>query len=180
MTSICPVARVSNPCRVVSVAHFGTGWKPVLQGAILCLTLLLVGCSTSNNSMLNATNLRCEYKTNPLGIDKAHPRFDWQLTSDKTELRDQKQSAYQLLVASSEESLNQNRGDLWDSGVVKSDETTQINYDGKPLTSEQRAYWKVRVWDGNGAESGWSKPALFSIGLVCQSDWKAQWIGYDA
>src|SRR5262249_49951597 len=125
------------------------------------------------------TNLRCEYKTNPLGIDQTKPRFDWQL-SPNSDARDQKQTAYQILVASSEDGLKKNEGDLWDTGKLQSDQTTQIAYDGKPLTSEQRAWWKVRTWNEHGEASAWSKPAMFSIGLLNASDWKAKWIGYDA
>src|SRR5438552_13925311 len=135
------VARVFNPCRSARAAQSGTGYKPVLQAILLC-SFLMSGCTTSSLFMLSPAHLRCEYKINPLGIDKEHPRFDWRLSSDQPDVRDQKQTAYQLLVASSEENLKQNHGDLWDSGIVKSDETAQIVYVGKSLASEQRAYWK--------------------------------------
>ena len=48
-------------------------------------------------------HLRCEYLENPLGIDKASPRLSWQ--SDNVE-RDWRQSAYEILVASSAELLH--------------------------------------------------------------------------
>ena len=147
---------------------------------MLLAALLLAGCASQSHSMLSPQNLRCEYKTNPLGIDKESPRFDWKVISDKPDVRDQKQTAYQILVASSEENLAKDHGDLWDSSVVKSDETAQINYAGAALGSEQRACWKVRVWDGEGKVSDWTKPAMFSMGLLKPGDWKANWIGYDA
>jgi len=90
------------------------------------------------------------------------------------------QTAYQLLVASSQELLNKNQGDLWDSGQVTSAESVNIPYNGKPPESAQTCLWKVRVWDGEGRVSSWSEPARFTMGLLKPSDWKAKWIGYDA
>src|SRR5207302_1044683 len=125
---------------------------------------------------LTATKLRCEYLVNPLGIDVKEPRLSWLVESPG---RGQKQTAYQVLVAGEEEALKADKGDLWDSGKVASDETTAVVYAGAPLGSHQRCYWKVKVWDRDGKPSGWSEPALWSMGLLAPSDWKAQWIGYD-
>jgi len=89
-------------------------------------------------------NLRCEYLVNPLGIDAAKPRLSWIMTSSR---RGEKQTAYQILVASSPKLLANDKGDLWDSGKVASDESAQIVYAGAPLVSRQSCFWKVRVWD---------------------------------
>ena len=53
--------------------------------------------------------LRCEYLANPLGIDVRNPRLSWILES---EARNQRQTAYQILIASSEDLLQNNEGDL--------------------------------------------------------------------
>jgi hypothetical protein len=57
-------------------------------------------------------HLRCEYRENPLGIESAQPRLSWWLRSD---VRGQRQAAYQVLVASSPDVLARGEGDLWDS-----------------------------------------------------------------
>src|SRR5690349_18598004 len=88
-------------------------------------------------------NLRCEYAVNPLGVDSPTPRLFWTVESPE---RGQKQTAYQILVASSPDRLRQDQGDLWDSGKVASAETIQIPYAGQPLKSSQAVFWKVRVW----------------------------------
>jgi alpha-L-rhamnosidase len=121
-------------------------------------------------------NLQCEYRFNPRGIDVGQPRLIWQIKSDE---RNQAQAAYQILVASSQEHLQRNEGDLWDSGRVFSDETVNIAYSGKPLTSGVQCFWKVRIWDTKGRVSAWSAPAVWSMGLLEQGDWRGQWIGLD-
>ena len=125
---------------------------------------------------LAPVHLRCEYRVDPLGIDAAQPRLSWIVTSQE---RGQKQTAYEVQVASSEAGIKVGQPDLWDSGQVQSAETTAIVYAGKPLASNQRCYWNVRVWDKDGKPSDWSAPATFSVGLLNPSDWKAEWIGYD-
>ncbi|MCX6923627.1 MAG: glycoside hydrolase family 78 protein [Verrucomicrobia bacterium] len=87
--------------------------------------------------------LRCEYLVDPLGIDEASPRLSWTVESGE---RGQRQTAYRLLVASSEKLLHQDRGDLWDAGKVAGDETICVAYWGTPLHSHQRCFWKVKVY----------------------------------
>jgi alpha-L-rhamnosidase len=121
---------------------------------------------------LAVQRLRTEYRANPIGIDVVKPRFDWLLASDR---RDQRQTAYQILVASTAEGLAADLGDLWDSGKVQSDRTSQLVYGGKPLQSRQRAWWKVRAWDRDGAPTPWSAPAFWELGLA-RADLQARWI----
>ena len=108
-----------------------------------------------------------------MGIDLAHPRLFWKLES---QARNQRQSAYQILVASSAELLAKNEGDLWDSRKVASEETLRIAYAGKELKSSQQVFWKARVWDRAGKPSAWSEPATWTMGLLADADWQAQWV----
>ena len=127
--------------------------------------------------LLCAVGLRCEYNLNPLGIDTPRPRLSWIVQSDE---RGQRQTAYRVLVASSPEVLAQDRGDLWDSGRVASDCSVQVEYAGRPLRCEERCYWKVRLWDKDGKASRWSSPAEWTMGLLREQDWKAEWIAASA
>jgi alpha-L-rhamnosidase len=122
-------------------------------------------------------DLRCEYLRDPEGIDVAAPRLSWILTSER---RGDIQSAYQVLVASTPQGLAGGIGDLWDSGRIDSGDSVHVPYRGQPLGSLRACFWKVRVWDGRGAASGWSPPARWSTGLLRPLDWKAKWIGREA
>ena len=117
--------------------------------------------------------LRCEYRTNPLGIDEGVPRLSWALESEG---RSQAQSAYRVLVARSEEDLEAEENLLWDSGRVESNRSVGVEYEGETLRSGSRCVWKVRVWDGEGNPSPYSGPAVFEIGLLKGSDWEGAWI----
>ena len=149
--------------------------KHLLTTIVVGVLFSPVGILPVAGSVMPA-NLRCEYHSNPLGIDVVQPRLFWQMQSDE---RDQMQTAYQILVASSENTLQKNEGDLWNSGKVVGDETINIIYSGKPLKSGAQCFWKVKIWDKTGKASDWSAPAKWSIGLLEQTDWQGQWIGLD-
>ena len=120
--------------------------------------------------------LTCEYGTNPLGIDATQPRLGWLLESNQ---RGDMQSAYQILVAGSEESLKADRGDKWDIGKVTSGNSVNVAYSGSALASGETCWWKVRVWDGDDHPSAYSQPAKFEMGLLDKGDWEGEWIGAD-
>jgi len=120
-----------------------------------------------------ATALHVESRTNPTGLDELHPALSWMMTSER---RGEVQTAYQVLVASTPELLASDKGDLWDSGKFASAETTHVEYAGQTLTTRERCFWKVRIWDRDGKPSAWSQPAVWTMGLLNPADWKAQWI----
>lgn len=130
-------------------------------------------------SSIHPVQLSCEYLTDPTGLDVTHPRLSWKLSANDKTAFGQKQSAYRILVGSSIEALNRNRGDLWDSDWVLSDDMQLIGYRGSLLVSDQTYYWKVAVKDENGNESDFSEIAEWSTGLFEQEEWTAQWIGTD-
>ncbi len=128
---------------------------------------------------LRPADLRCEYLANPQGIDVVRPRLSWKLRPTDPAARGERQSAYRLQVASSRGALLSGKRDLWDTGKIASDQSILIEYAGKPLASRIRAWWRVRVWDGNRVRSDWSEPAQWSMGLLRPDDWRAKWIGLD-
>ena len=126
---------------------------------------------------MQVDGLLCEYAQNPIGIDAPQPRLSWKLDHLA---RDQKQSAYRVLVASSLEKLEAGEGDKWDSGKVPSDRSSHVMYEGDPLQSREACYWKVQVWDSQDRASAWSQPASFEMGLLAPEDWPVRWFGIEA
>ena len=103
-----------------------------MRNTLIVLTALLLAplsCIPAA-SAANLTDLRCEYLADPLGIDVGKPRLRWVIESAR---RGERQTAYQILVASTPELLAKNQGDLWDSGKVASDQSAHEAYAGKPL-----------------------------------------------
>jgi alpha-L-rhamnosidase len=137
-------------------------------GLVLGALFILQGAAQA----IGILDLRCEQLENPLGLDAPRPRLSWKLDSNQ---RGQKQTAYEIIVATSARNLRPGRADLWDSGKVVSEDTTEIYYSGAPFGSRQACYWMVRAWDKNGRVFE-SKPARWEMGLLHPSDWQAQWI----
>ena len=147
-----------------------------LKYAITILALLIYGETFAQNP-ITITNLKCDSKTNPLGIGVNNPHLSWEIKStDKNIL----QSAYQILVSDSPDKLKINTGNIWDSKLIKSDQSIQVEYTGTPLGSEKKYFWKVKVLDQSGKASAWSPVSSWQMGLLSPKDWdKAKWISYD-
>ena len=125
--------------------------------------------------MLGApVRLRCEYLTNPLGIDELRPRLSWWVVDERPA---EIQTAYHILASSDRDKLQANDADLWDSGKVESGQVHGIEYAGVPLGSSMSVWWKVRTFDSDGLPSRWSDAALFETGLIDDKDWRAVWVG---
>ncbi|NRD23060.1 family 78 glycoside hydrolase catalytic domain [Winogradskyella litoriviva] len=131
--------------------------------------------SCDSQSKVSLTDLTCEYRSNPLGIDNTSPRLSWRLV-DNNKTRGQKQTAYQILVTCNLENLESNTGDVWDSGKVETNQSVNNTFLGNELESAKQYFWKVKVWDKDGIASKWSDYGIFSMGLLKQSDWKGDWI----
>ena len=156
-----------------------------------CLLLLLAAAHTPAEAQgLRTINPRVEYLDNPAGIDVPDPRFSWALESN---VRGAAQSAYQIVLAGSLEELRPEMpqaaaggpapdrhtrdGVLWNSGKVASERSINIVYDGPPLESSRRYYWKVRAWDEKDGPGPWSATATFIMGILNPEEWAAEWIG---
>jgi len=136
-----------------------------MQKIFYCnIIFLLIGFAA--HSQVKVEGLLTENLVNPVGIDRASPRFSWQMTSDK---RNTTQQAYEIKVSS-------DNAVIWESNKVTSDNSVHVPYEGKPVQSGKKYTWQVRVWDNYGKRSDWSKPAFFQMGLLNKNEWKAKWI----
>ena len=112
--------------------------------------------------------LRVENLEKPMGIDTDQPRFSWNILSDKQDVR---QTAYQIIVTT-------DKGEVWNSGRVDSDQQLWVPYGGLSLKSNTHCTWKVKVWTTAG-ETAWSSEKHFSIGLLDEGKWSGYWIGLE-
>lgn len=147
--------------------------KPLLLFHLLCCAVPVLWAQ----SPLRPTHLQIEYMDEPMGLDRATPRFSWFLEEQQEELFNQQQSAYRILVASSKRDLRADKGTLWDTDWVTGPEMNQIEYQGSPLLSDQRYYWKVKIRDQDQQESDWSDLSTWTTGLLHDNEWRAKWIG---
>lgn len=138
------------------------------------LIILILPAIVHAATPLRPERLRCEYLDNPIGLDEPLPRLSWLLHATG---RGARQTAFQIIVASSIERLHADQGDLWDTGKVASSETVALIYRGRPLRSGQRVWWKVRVWDQDDRASAWSSDALWEMALLSADEWHGTWIG---
>lgn len=147
---------------------------PVKGGFVLGLffvVLFLAKAAGAQGDPPAPAGLKCEYLTDPLGVDVRAPRFFW---APDHAARGQAQSAFQVLVSTSPECV---KGDMWDSGKTSSPDFTQVVYRGKPLAGDRSYFWKVRWWDKDGQASPYSAVARFDTGLFGPEDWRGKWVG---
>lgn len=141
--------------------------------SLFLFLLVFSGCEPQKITP-EAVDLRCEYLSDPLGMDVAKPRLSWKM---KKPINGVRQTAYRILVASGDELLSNDAPDLWDSGKIEADQSIQICYEGKPLTSGMKVSWKVQIWDEEKTASAWSETAHWEMALLTAGDWQAKWIG---
>ncbi len=149
-----------------------TQFKFNLLAVMLSATLIVSAINPKAPS-----NLSCFDKNNPVGV-ASQPYFGW-LINDKD--NNEVQTAYQIIVASSIEKINQNTGDVWDSGKLLSDNQNYNYAENIPLIPAAGYYWKVRTWDKDNQVSPYSATAQFTTGLFDNVDWQgAKWIKRDS
>ena len=144
---------------------------------IILLSLVSLTMTSANKKktlQINVTDLRTERLVNPMSIDTPTPRLGWRI---ETNTNDVKQTCYHLIVSSTPEKAQAFDGDLWES-IVDTDQSQWISYQGKPLRSNTRCYWRVKVSTNKG-DSDWSDVAMWNVGLLYEADWQGRWIGLD-
>lgn len=140
---------------------------------LAALSALLLSCGKAG---ISPAGLRCEYAVDPVVVPSSSPRLSWINEATDADARDECQSAYRILAATSPALLEEGKADLWDSGKQPSGESHLVAYGGltpEPMTT---CYWKVMTWDGSDRASGWSAPASWGTGPE-EGGWDAGWIG---
>ncbi|MDD4778077.1 MAG: family 78 glycoside hydrolase catalytic domain [Fermentimonas sp.] len=140
---------------------------------LIVLSVFIIGLTACENKGVELTSFKVEMQENPVGVGTTAPRFSWQITSLKPDL---KQQSYQIQVARSVKDLTNEENLIWDSGILADDNSILIPYEGEELKSREKYYWRLKVTSNQG-ETGWSKINNWSMAFLNESDWKANWIG---
>ena len=120
-------ARCASTASFLKYVGFANGARAHRNLAWLAIVILLVLSSgpasvqaDAEQANIQPQRLQCEFRTDPQGIDATQPRLNWVLecAESKTEIRGVKPTAYEVLVSSSLKLLNEDKGDLWNSGKV--------------------------------------------------------------
>ncbi len=135
--------------------------------------LVLLCVAAQANAAVVVRNLQVEYRSTPLGIDVAQPRFGWQMAATAGE-RDVAQTAYQVQVREPDGNV------VWDTGRVEGSASVGIKYAGAPLKAATRYTWTVAAWNQAGARltaSSWFETGLMDPSPESSAWGGARWIG---
>jgi alpha-L-rhamnosidase len=138
---------------------------------IISLLLLLFAASCSVQTNCIPVELRCEYLSQPLGIDAAHPRLSWKLQDARAGAM---QTAYQVIVGTDSIAVSKGTGNYWQTGQVES-ASQLVTYQGQPLQPFTRYYYSVQVWDKDDHASRLAT-GHFETGMMNNANWKGTWI----
>lgn len=109
----------------------------------------------------SATRLRTNSRIAPLGIDTSAPTFSWNWSTEA--------DSYRVQVAETEDFSET----VWDSRPVLNARPFGVHYEGKPLRSRRRYWWRVSDTHGEA----WSEPAWFETAFLAPDVPTAEWIG---
>lgn len=116
----------------------------------------------SNEYRAAPTDLTVELIREPgtdVKIFDLKPEFGWTVP-----LGSKFQGAYQILVASNKVDIDNNNGDVWDSGRVASTKSTDVEYGGNDLEIGKTYYWKVRIWEQENRLVDYAEAQKFTVG----------------
>ena len=131
---------------------------------ILICSILFVSCKSKYNGAIEKSSpigLSIEYIRQPqdILIIDLKPEFSWELLNNAIQ-----QLSYRVLVASSKIVLENDNGDVWDSGKVDSNNSINVEFNGTPLEVGNTYFWKVKIWDINQIETQFSEIQSFKTG----------------
>lgn len=104
---------------------------------------------------LAPVGLRADGQASDALTDAAHPSFAWTVRDTG---RAEAQTAYELRVAPARNGGKPAAGASWDSGRVRSADSTAVSYAGPALAADRTYTWTVRTWNKEGAASPGRRP----------------------
>jgi len=146
--------------------------KLILLFIMLCAVSFIAQCERQPGA---PGGLICELLRAPerAVITDPQPEFGWIVNDTR---RGARQTACQILVASTPDLLEADRGDLWDSGKMISARSINLEYRGHDLQTDHEYWWKVRTWDRFDRVSNYSDPQRFQMGRLQWMPERSNWV----
>ena len=142
--------------RVINIRNILRTAGPVLSALILAGCMIMPGNHQPRGLMVDLLSSPEEAViTNPV------PLFSWMIDDERHGAR---QTAWQVMVASSEKIILREEADMWNSGRNRSDRSVNVPFGGEPLEPFKTYWWRVRIWDKDGRAGRWSRPQSFNTG----------------
>ncbi|MHB8812438.1 MAG: family 78 glycoside hydrolase catalytic domain [Steroidobacteraceae bacterium] len=161
--------------RLLKLLAAGASFGPVLARGVAAAGNQRQNHGNDHGCDIRPQELRIEWRAAPMGLDTRRARFTWTLAADPHP-RGVRQSACQVIIASSEAAAQAGHGDIWDSGVLETHELRAAPDCDLDFKSQTPYWYAVRTWDGHGRASGYTHPARLVTGVISPSDWRAAWI----
>ena len=139
--------------------------------------LLISGSIQSQNTFSQAFAKPCGLSVELIreprftSIVDSRPEFGWIVPQNAIE-----QKAFQIIVSTDKRKIEDNFGDVWDSGTVSDGNSVNIEFGGEPLNPETTYFWKVRIWDSNGIPTEYSEPQQFKTGVFGEKLTSHNWV----
>lgn len=136
------------------------------------LLFLIFPLMVKANSDTKPYALKCEYLTDPIGVDAPHPRLTWMMKDDRQGAR---QTAYRIFVGKDSLALSSKKGESWDTGKINSPQNLVV-YQGEPLQAFTKYFWRVELWDQDAKMISSSPISSFETGMMNMENWQGTWI----
>ncbi len=136
------------------------------------LTLLLLASFSLASAIPAPTGLLTELMEAPerTTISIAHPTFGWIF---RPSVAGDRQTGYHIVVASAKAMAEDGRGDVWDTGRVRSGQSLNVAYAGSALAPSRIYFWRVRTWEKGEDPSPWSEIQEFRTAAELLSEYSA-------
>ena len=140
------------------------------QALMVLLALGMTSCATHRTKIVN---MRCEYQTNPIGIDTEQPRFTWNYAGDSK----WQQEGYQLYFSKDPKKLKHLRhmkSGVWSQSPVETSNSAAVRSNHIPLLWHTTYYWRVEAHGGKRSVK--SPIASFETAKMSEKNWYGKWI----
>jgi alpha-L-rhamnosidase len=128
-----------------------TNYNPATGNA----RILVYISNGDGTTLITNTGMFCELLNHPeeTVINAENPRFTWDYLPT---FRNEVQTGYRIIVASSQALASAGTGNMWDSGIVTSSNSLNLVYGGAALQANTSYFWRVQTVNSLGQVGAFS------------------------